>query len=179
MAAMRPHSATICATLLCFLIMSATPSRAPERGCKLRSGLRREVLLKYPGSTVVNREDLSAYDEQLFERDHTKSCPGLVQVDFYGDRKPTWAIVLLRQSNKKADLVLAQYSGNWKFQLLDSADAAPVPVVWREKPGKYEDVYGRKTLSATRSAVVFCGYESWSIVYAWTGRKVEKIRTSD
>jgi len=103
MAAMRPHSATICATLLCFLIMSATPAHATERGCKLPSGLRKEVLLKYPGSTVVNREDLTAYDEQLFERDHTKSCPGLVQVDFYGDRKPTCAIVLLRQSNKKAD----------------------------------------------------------------------------
>jgi hypothetical protein len=176
---MRPNSATICATLICILTMSVTRASATENGCELPAGLRQGVSLKYPGFKVVNREDLSAFDKKLFEKDHPRSCPGLVQVDFYGDGRPTWAIVLLQPSNKRADLVLAHYSGNWKFQLLDSADAAPVPVVWREKPGKYEDVYGRKTLRATRPVIVFCRYESWSILYSWTGRKVEKIWTSD
>jgi hypothetical protein len=51
--------------------------------------------------------------------------------------------------------------------------------VWTEKPGKYDDVYGEKTLNATRPVVVLCGYNSWAIVYAWTGKKVEKVWISD
>lgn len=62
---------------------------------------------------------------------------------------------------------------------MDATDASPVPVVWTEKPGKYDDVYGQKTLNADRPVVVLCGYESWAILYAWTGSKVERIWISD
>jgi hypothetical protein len=53
------------------------------------------------------------------------------------------------------------------------------PVVWREGPGKYRDVYGEKTIRATHSVVVLAEYESWAILYAWTGKGIEKIWISD
>ncbi|MGA9594450.1 MAG: hypothetical protein WBS18_15230, partial [Candidatus Acidiferrales bacterium] len=61
---------------------------------------------------------------------------------------------------------------------LDTAKGS-VPVVWSQPPGEYRDVYGKKTIRATNQVIVFCGYESWAILYAWTGKEVEKIWISD
>ena len=52
-------------------------------------------------------------------------------------------------------------------------------MVWREGPGKYDDLDGKKTIRATKSTIVFTGYGSWSILYAWTGKEVEKVQLSD
>jgi hypothetical protein len=80
---------------------------------------------------------------------------------------------------KKTELVLAhEVRKGWETKSLANADG-PVPVVWSEGPGKYDDVYGKKTIEATNPVVVFCGYESWAIIYAWTGNRVEKIWIMD
>jgi hypothetical protein len=105
----------------------------------------------------------------------------LVRVDFYGDKKPTLALVLTTGdgANQKAELVVAHKLGeNWETMLLDSAGSS-VPVVWRQAPGTYKDVYGKKTIRATKPVIVFCGYESWAIVYAWTGKGVDKVWLAD
>jgi len=117
----------------------------------------------------------------LFQKEHGSSCPGLTRVEFYGDGKPTFALVLLRANgHQKAELVVAHHVENqWQTLLVDTADASIVPVLWSEKPGKYDDVYGQKTLNATSPVVVLCGYESWAIVYAWTGKKIEKVSIQD
>lgn len=62
---------------------------------------------------------------------------------------------------------------------MDTADGAPAPVVWSQPAGEYRDVYGKKEIRATRPVIVFTGYESWSILYAWTGSKVTKIWLRD
>jgi hypothetical protein len=106
----------------------------------------------------------------------------LVKADFYGDGKPTLALVLIAKSGekKKAKLVLAhEVGGNWETRIVDTADGAPAPVVWSQPPGEYRDVYGKKEIRATRPVIVFTGYESWSILYAWTGSKVTKIWLRD
>jgi len=125
--------------------------------------------------------DLEEYDRKLFRKDHGNSCPGLVKVDFYGDGKPTLALVLItgNGAQEKAELVVArQFGGNWMTTLLDTAGSS-TPVVWRQKPGKYTDVYANKTIRATKPAIVFCGYESWAILYAWTGKGVDKVWLAD
>ena len=52
-------------------------------------------------------------------------------------------------------------------------------MVWREGPGKYDDLYGKKTLRAKGPVIVFSGLESWEIVFAWMGKEVEKVQISD
>lgn len=138
----------------------------------LPNGLCSSIASKFPNTHVVSLSDLNQDDKMLFQKEHGSSCPGLTRVDFYGDGKPTFALVLLRTNGaSKADLVVAhQIQNQWRTFLVDTADTSIMPVVWSEKAGKYDDVYGQKTLNSKRPVVSLCGYESWATLYAWTGK---------
>jgi hypothetical protein len=148
--------------------------------CVLSTGLHEAVVRKYPAARLLTLTDLDQYDRNLFQKDHGSECPGLVRVDFYGDGKPTWALVLMmdRSQRRKAELIVAhQVCKVWEIRPLESTEGTPV--VWPQSPGRYEDLDGRKTIRATAPVIVFTGYESWSILYAWNGKKVEKVQLSD
>lgn len=148
--------------------------------CALPDGLSSVIGSKYANAHVVGLRDLNQDDQKLFQKEHGLNCPGLARFDFYGDGRPTFALVLLREGTSKAELVIAhQVQKQWQILSVDTAEASTVPVVWSEKPGKYDDVYGQKKLTATQAVVVLCAYESWAILYAWTGKQVEKIWISD
>lgn len=170
----------LCAILALFGVAQTTTAQS-RSGCTLPDGLSTLIASKFPNAHVVSLSDLNQDDKMLFQKEHGSNCPGLTRVDFYGDGKPTLALVLLRANVAlKAELVVAhQVQNQWQTLLVDKADASIVPVVWSEKPGKYDDVYGQKTLKATKPVVILCGYESWAILYAWTGKQVEKIWISD
>lgn len=156
----------------------ATPPNDP---CDLPKDLQREVAGRYPGTKLVSLSDLDTDDSALFQKDHGKACPGLIKVDFYGDGKPTLALVLIANdgAKEKAELVVAhQIAGNWRTAVFDTAPSS-WPVVWSQAPGEYRDVYGEKTIHATRPVIVFCGYNSWAIVYAWTGKTITKVWIRD
>jgi hypothetical protein len=179
---MRMKTALICAA---YLYLSASSQVAvaapPDDRCVFPPGLREEISKKYPSASLVRLGDLSEYDRKLFQTSHGTRCPGLIRVDFYGDGKPTWALVLVSGigSKSKAELVVARQLGkDWETSLLDSADASE-PVVWTQGPGQYRDVYGEKTIRAVHPVVVFVGYGGWAIVYAWTGKGVEKVWIGD
>jgi hypothetical protein len=164
--------------LLCCTFSSAHPSETPAK-CEFPPALQDEVTKKYPGAGIVNVNDLSADDGEFFRKAHGNACPGLAKVDFYGDGKPTWALILLNSAQKRLYLVVAHRLDSWILLVLDSLDVGPIPVVWRDKPGKYDDVYGEKTLTSSHPVIVFCQYEAWAIVYSWTGKRVEKVWISD
>jgi len=106
--------------------------------------------------------------------------PGVVRVNFYGDGKPTLVLVLISGEGlkQKAQLVVArQLAKGWESRSLETTDGTPV--VWRDRPGKYEDLYEKKTIRAKWPVIVFCGLESWEVVLAWTGKEVEKVWLSD
>jgi len=181
----------LCAAPLSLILVLAAAAQTPtehpvtnkdataER-CDFPAGLGNEISNEYPGTRILRLADLKEDDRKLFIKGHEARCPGLVKVDFYGDRKPTWALVLIAAKNSpgKAELVVAHQADNgWDTPLLDVADGRPV--VWREGPGKYDSVSEPKTIRATNPVIVFCGYESWAILYAWTGKAVEKIWISD
>jgi hypothetical protein len=180
--AMRLKSASI-GVLGLFLIAATiqiATARPSDIRCTFPSGLSDEISGKYPGARLVNLTDLDEYNQNLFQKDHGARCPGLVQVNFYGDGRPTWALVLISGENpkQKAELVVAhQVNEIWETRSLETTDGTPV--VWREGPGKYQDIYGKKTFRATRPVIIFAGYESWAVVYAWNGKEVEKIQISD
>ena len=153
---------------------------APSDPCDFPPGLQAELSKKYPGTRVVSLADLSQEDRRLFQKDHGKRCPGLARVNFYGDGKPTWAVVLILGENpkRKAQLVVARQMGdNWETRSLDTTDGTPV--VWREGPGKYDGIAEPNTIQAENPVIAFCGYGSWEVLYAWTGKEVQKLQVSD
>ena len=158
---------------------AAIAARA-KNACALPPSLQTETSKKYPGTKLISQADLNEHDRELFRKEHGARCPGLVSVDFYGDGKPTWALVLIseKSSERKVELVVAHDAvSGWEFRSVDTADGRPV--VWHEGAGKYRDVYGEKTIQATHQVIVLCGYESWAILYAWTGTEIQKIWISD
>lgn len=169
------------ACLMLFVVSQVSLAEPQDDRCAFPPGLHDEISKKYPGTSLVNLRDLSDYDRKLFQKDHASRCPGMVKADFYGDGKPTWALVLISGigSKSKAELVVAhQLDKEWETRLLDSAPES-VPVVWSEGPGKYNDVYGEKTIRATHPVFIFVGYGGWAIVYAWTGRAIDKVWIED
>jgi hypothetical protein len=149
--------------------------------CSLPEDLRSEVATKYPGKKVVTLADLQDDDRGFFQKDHNSSCPGLVKADFYGDGKPTLALALIGNGKGKDSSVLIvahQVEGIWKTNTL-ATGGPTVPLVWSMGPGEYQDVYGEKKIRATRPVIVFCKYESWTILYSWTGNRVAKIWLQD
>ena len=148
--------------------------------CDVPKDLQAVIEAKYPATKIVALSDLNENDKQLFQKEHLDSCPGLAKVDFYGDGKPTLALALTKgkQTNRSTKLVLAHNSGTaWKTSTL-ATTSGPAPVVWSQGPGEYKGVYKQK-IRATRPVIVFCGYSSWAVLYAWTGKEVRKLQLSD
>jgi hypothetical protein len=165
---------------LLFLFAQSAAAQA-DKACDLPRDLQGAISSKYQGKKIVGLSDLCEDDRGLFQKDHGKACPGVINVDFYGDGKPTLALVLIAKGGAKgkAELVVAhRVGGSWSTTLLDRAKDS-IPVVWSQEPGKYQDVYGKKELRAARPVVVFCQYEAWAILYAWTDKHVSKIWLSD
>ena len=153
---------------------------APSHACDLPQPLQREIAKKYPGASVVTQDDLTGDDLKFYKHDHGGACPGLARADFFGDGKPTLAVVLFTQTKKDSQLIIAREVGTeWSIRPMDTSGGMPVPVVWSEPPGKYTDIENGKIIRAVHPVFVFCGYESWAIVYAWTGKKVDKVWISD
>jgi hypothetical protein len=181
---MRLKSAAVLVALICLFLLEPVAAPRPSNGaCELPKDLQVVVAKKYPGSEVVKLSDLEETTGVFFREDHGDACPGLAKVDFYGDGKLTLALALLTKNEQrekyKTKLVLArEAAAGWETTLLDSTGGT-VPVIWSEGPGVYNDVYGTKEIHASHAVIVFCGYESWAIVYAWMNNKVDKVWIRD
>lgn len=176
----RLKSLAISASCL-FVLVQVAAAGPSNDACALPKDLQREVASKYPGKKVVTLADLQDDDKGFFQKDHNDSCPGLVKVDFYGDGKPTLALALIGNSEGKDSSVLVvahQIDVAWNISTLGTG-GPNAPVVWSQPSGKYQDVYGNKSIRATRPVIVFCQYESWAVLYAWSGHGVAKIWLSD
>jgi hypothetical protein len=166
--------------LFLLVLMHSAAAQSPVHPCDLPKELNTVIEAKYPGAKVVNLSDLNEDDKKLFLADHAGSCPGLVAVDFYGDGKPTFALALATRESVgfNTKLVVAhRFAADWKTVVLDNT-GGPAPVVWSEEPGEYEGVYGSKIL-ARRPVVLFVGYASWAVLYAWDGQKIKHIQIRD
>ncbi len=181
---MQVKISTIIAVAFFLLLDIQFSSAVPqENTCSVPPDLQREIANTHPGAKIVSALDLDEDDRKFFEADHKNGCPGVVKVDFYGDGKPALALVLIVKDGTKSqtELVLAHLVGKgWKLRRLDTGGPGQyAPVVWSQAPGTYQDVHGNKTLRATRPVIVFCKYEAWSILYAWTEKGLSKIWIAD
>ena len=176
---LKPTAIFVSALWLLALVQGAA-AQSPNDACDLPKDLQSVVEGKYPGTKIVTLSDLNEDYKQFFQKDHAGSCPGLAKVDFYGDGKPTFALAMTTNGKAypRTKLVLAHRVGSdWKVATLDKTDG-PVPVVWSDKPGEYKSVYQHK-IRATRPVIVFCGYSSWAVLYAWTYNRIAKLQLQD
>jgi len=153
-----------------------------QDNCALPSGLSKEIIRRYPNAHVVGVADLGEDDREQFQQEHGSACPGLTAVNFYDDGKPTLAVVLFFGGvhGAKTQLIVAhEIQDRWELRALEQDITGPAPAVWRERPGRYDDVYGEKTIKASNPVIVLCAYDSWAILYAWVGNRVEKIWIRD
>lgn len=172
---------TVRVVALCLLASVRVAAATQTSPCSLPQTLQREIADKYPGARIVTLKDLAQDDESLFQKDHGSDCPGLANVNFYGDGKPTLALVLIVNTGTtvSAELVVAhQLAHKWETVLIEKAESS-IPVVWGQGPGEYKDVYGEKKVRAKNPVIVLCEYNAWAIVYVWTGNRVDKIWLRD
>jgi hypothetical protein len=165
---------------ICIAALFSTSTLGAASGaCGLEKDLARQVAAKYPGMAVATLGDLAGDDRAFFLKDHQNACPGLVNVDFYGDGKPTSAFLLVGNDTKPdAKLVVAhQIDSQWSFRILEHNGVGAA--LWSQSPGRYNDIYGRRSIDAKYPVIIFCKYEAWAIVYSWTGTKVNKVWISD
>jgi hypothetical protein len=139
---MRLKSMAISGVLFCLLAIAPMTYAAQGIGtCDLPKDLLQEITTKYPWARIVTFPDLADDDKMLFRKDHGNDCPGLVKADFYGDGKPTLALVLIVNAGGKesAELVVAHEIGQkWATVLLGNAGSSR-PVIWSQSPGEYEE----------------------------------------
>jgi hypothetical protein len=178
----RLRSIAFSAVSFClFAFVPTIVAAPPNDACNLPQRLQREITTKYPSAKLVSLSDLKEDDKRFFQKNHGGACPGLVKVDFYGDRQPTWALALISGdgANEKAELVVGHQVGKaWRIESLETSKLS-VPVVWSQGPGTYQDVYGEKQIRATKPVIVFGEYSAWIILYSWTGKNVDKIWLTD
>ena len=167
----------------CVFLVCASPLKAqnPTAPCALPDDLKQLTHAQFPDGKIATLAELSEDERKDFQNVGDNNCPGVAAVDFYGDGKPTFAITLVWNAERypTTKLFLAHKpEGSWHLTLLDKADG-PVPVVFAWKSGKYESVYRDKKIDAPNPTVMFRGFGSFWIVYAWINHRVDKVWLKD
>jgi len=138
---------------------------------------------QYPGWKIVNLKMLNPYHKKLYLTNKKAICPGVAKVNFYGDGREVFAIVLTRRSENgsRSRLIISRQneSGQWYLITLDDNTSGPPPVVVVGPPGEYEQVYKERFIRAQQEVIVYIGYESWAVLYFWNGKKIEELQISD
>jgi hypothetical protein len=150
--------------------------------CKAPQELAAALQEEYPRTRILRLADLVEENRTLYAKEHRGECPGYTPVNFYGDRQPTVAIVLVSPvvgTAREAKLVLAHKSqAGWRTVPLETMKDS-LPVVWKMEPGTYRDVYKEKVVRAKNPVIVLCEYDSWAILYSWNEDHISKIWISD
>jgi hypothetical protein len=131
----------------------------------------------FPGWKVLQRDDLPPDDLSLYVQDHPQGCPGQVAVDFVGDAFPAMALSLKKPGQARLVLARQRTPRVWELEVVDESNESGV--VWTEGPGQYDDVHEDRRLRVAREGVIWCGYESWTILYAWIDGKIQKVWIAD
>lgn len=144
--------------------------------------LQEELKKSYPDARLLTLDMLIPKHRTMYLKENVGSCPGIAAANFTDTNTKSYALTLTAgdSAQQTAFLVLATpiKEKKWKLEVLETAERS-FPVVFALPPGTYNDAYGERNLTAKHDAILLVGYESWAIVYAWTGDKFDKIWISD
>jgi len=119
----------------------------------------------------------------LNKKDSTHGCPGIAKVDFYGDGRTVYAVVIRKPHKSEAvvegKLLLAEKEDkHWKVTLLDEGD--DWGSVSHEPAGEYGDMYRTRSIKSKGDLIVYFRYDqSWAVGFGWTGDKIEEVQLTD
>ena len=168
------------AIALAFLLIHAGNARANDGSCSLPEKLQSAIKVRYLSTRLVTLADLGEGIEHFLTGTWERlSRFGKGRLLRRWQPDSGFSIDLNAGGKQSAELVLAhEVAQKWETVLLDNAGAS-MPVVWSQGPGEYEEFNSEKKIRATRPVIVFCGYGSWQVLYAWTGSKISKIWLQD
>jgi hypothetical protein len=162
------------------------PIRADEECANLfPADLAGSLGRTFAGAHVLTLGELDAEARAAFEKSEGHRCPGIAHVDFFGNKTEAYGILLITGSGQqtRAHLLLASRKGTsspWKIRTLETGGGpSDLPFLGKTTPGEYEDVYGDKTIQAKGEALVWVQGNVVVIVYAWTGKDVDKVWLRD
>jgi hypothetical protein len=180
--------------LLLSLIASGRPSMAGPASVKaakecaqlLPTGLAESLGSMFAEARVVTLRELDAEARAHFVAgvNGSQRCPGIVQLDFFGNKTTAFGILLVKgkAQQRRARLVLAsQTEGSpaWRVETLLTEEDADIPYLVKEAAGEYEDVYGEEKIQTMGEALVWVDWGTVAILFGWTGAKVEKVWLRD
>ena len=154
--------------------------------------LAEDLGILFPSSKIMTLAMLNPRERQWFQKEHPGKCPGLISLDFFGDGRGIYALVLSQPRPKLADqantflgsheaiLLLARpdETGKWAVQLLERGNN-PTAMILSMPPDDYESVYGDSVIHAKHQVIGFGDFESVLIVFSWNGVSIEKIWLRD
>src|SRR5437879_13010557 len=111
---MRLKSAVVFFAGMCLFAANQVLAASPKDRCALPPSLRDEISKTYPRARPVSLADLDDYARKQYRKDFGTRCAGLVRVNFYGDGKPTWALLFVAWEGltQKPELVVADPRGH-------------------------------------------------------------------
>ncbi len=179
----------IFALLLTPVLLGATALAAPVRATKECSFLLPESLAEslgrvHPGAKVLTLDQLHRRERRLFKKEEGRRCPGVVHLDFFGDHREAYGVVLVTGASQRRRLRLIVASRTsqapaWNIETLEAMKDPSLATLAKRRPGVYEDLRRKEKIEANAEALVWVRWDSWAILYAWTGQKIDKIWLSD
>jgi hypothetical protein len=144
-------------TLLAICICLATHSRAEDCLNGLPQSVRSAV--EQDNWTILQPQDLSGNDPQVFRVNHPGECPGVSAGNFYPKGKSSFLVALIQRNDQKKDpiekLTLVFFKKDLPVTeaVVPPTQVADPFVVWKLRPGHYQDLYGKKTTISRESFV--------------------------
>ena len=163
---------------------SSAVKASGECAKSLPSTLAQSLGQLYPSSALLTLDQLDRQARSLFVKEEGLRCPGVVRLDFFGDHREAYGVVVVTGAGEasRSHLVLASridVASQWSIQTLHTLGDPSLATVAKEKAGSHEDLYRERKIEAKGEALVWIGWESWATLYAWSGEKIEKIWLSD
>jgi hypothetical protein len=108
--------------------------------------------------TIVQPQDLSGNDPQVFRVNHPGECPGVTAGNFYPKGKSSFLVATIQRDDQKnllekLTLVYIKKDRPTTEAVVPATQVVDAFVVWKLRPGHYQDLYGKKTTISRESFV--------------------------
>jgi hypothetical protein len=143
-------------TFLAIFTCLATYSRAQDCLSNLPQSVRSAV--EQENWRIVQPQDLSGNDPQVFRVNHPGECPGVTVGNFYPKGKSSYLVATIQrddQKNPTEKLTLVFFKKDLPVTavVVPPTQVADPFVVWKLRPGHYQDLYGTKATISRESFV--------------------------